>query len=107
MTTLRNNVQLGLFNRPSPETMSRATDPDTSHEAAARVLPSCTALQGQIMEKLRMFPKTGLTAGELEAMQDFKGLAPSTVRKRVSELYHAGNLRIMGRRDGMNVWGMV
>jgi hypothetical protein len=88
--------------------MTRANDYDTSRNAADRVRAACGPLHRAILAKLAMCPAgEGLTDRELETESAFADLSPSTVRKRRSELFYAGVLTRLGRRDGMTVWGLA
>lgn len=92
------------FNTPD---MHRREDHATSIEASERVARSCkTELQAAVYAKLvELGP---MTDGELEALPQFCHYGPSTVRKRRSELFHAGRVLDTGeRRSHMKVWKAV
>jgi DNA-binding transcriptional ArsR family regulator len=77
--------------------LTRATDPATSHEAAAK-LP-VTALCLRVLEALKAGPQT---THEIAART---GLAVVTVSPRIKPLRLAGLVEESGeRRDGRNVW---
>lgn len=84
--------------------MTRATDPDTSVEAAGRVRPLLSTLQAQVYHAIAAAGLDGLTDRELERLPEFSNRAPSTVRKRRSELYQANLLEPNGVRDRLTVW---
>lgn len=87
--------------------MHRKMDHATSIDAAERVAKSCrTELQGAIYDKLiELGP---MTDGELENLPQFSHYAPSTVRKRRSELFQDGRVAETGdKRDRMKVWKAV
>lgn len=69
--------------------MVRGDDVIESQRAAADVKPHTTAIQRMI---LTIIASEGPhTAKQLESRTEFRGLAPSTVRKRVSELAKSTN----------------
>lgn len=83
--------------------MVRIPSHETSIDAAKSVLPCRTVLQSQILSALKVHGP--MTDGELESLPQFSVYGPSTVRKRRSELFHDGRVRLTGeRRDRMNVW---
>jgi hypothetical protein len=89
--------------------MVHTGDPSTSYAAARAVKPSITELQYAIVQVLAVY---SMTAEELETLECFKHLGPSTVRKRVSELYHLGVIEPVGKKRNsrnclMIVWRMV
>jgi len=74
---------------PEPDRLSRATDPATSHEAAAFIAANLNALQAEVHAAfVRHGPASARQA------EDWPELAYgfSTVRKRVSELAQMGLL---------------
>ena len=87
--------------------MTRVNDHDTSIEAAASVEPKRTALQLRVLAILAGGP---MTAGEMECLPALRHLAPSTVRKRISELYQLDVIEKRGRGiwrgSSMTLWGM-
>lgn len=85
--------------------MVRGTDPVTSQRAAVDVLPKRAWIKRAILEAIATEgPKT---AGELENRHEFAYLGVSTVRKRVSELFHDGRLVRAGLRDRMALWDLA
>ncbi len=83
--------------------MFRRPDHETSIAAARSVLPCRSELQSMILAALVM--RGAMTDGELESMPAFKIYAPSTVRKRRSELFQAGQVAPTGEvRKRMKVW---
>lgn len=82
--------------------MVRGDSPVTSQAAAVRVLEKLSALQHQVLMAV-----DGLTDRELERLPQFSEYAPSTIRKRRSELWQLGRLREDGTRDGLTVWRVV
>lgn len=76
----------------------RRRDPSTSHDAADRHPRSLGALHQEVMDAFRTAERERrtLTDEELERLPQFAHLAPSTVRKRRSELYQAGWVREAG-----------
>ena len=88
--------------------MHRGDDPQTSIDAARRVRRDQVKLRRIHGTVLRAILKNGpMTDGELERLEVFADLGPSTVRKRRGELYQAGHLATHGRRSGMTVWELA
>lgn len=85
---------------------ARASDPQTSHDAADRITAKLSDLQHRVMAAVAGFGDTGATAREVDTLPDFADCGFSTVRKRVSELAKAGLLAPIGRRDGMTVYAL-
>lgn len=72
----------------------RCADATTSHAAGAAVGSRLSDLQAVVLELLERHG--AMTAKEAERLERFAALAPSTVRKRVSELARAGALTRTG-----------
>jgi hypothetical protein len=89
---------------PRLMTNARATDPETSHEAAARITTKLSRLQARVLVAVAAFGEHGATAREVETLDAFADCGPSTVRKRLSELATAEQLQTAGKRDGMTVY---
>jgi uncharacterized protein YcaQ len=85
--------------------MVRGTDAVESQRAACDVLGKLTAIQTQIVRILKA--EGPQNARELEVRDEFRDLGVSTVRKRISELFHAGRIIQAGRRDGMAIWDVA
>lgn len=70
---------------------ARRTDPPSSHEAADALLGSgvtaLAALQRAVLDAIA--ERGPITARDLELLPRFRHYAPSTVRKRASELHRA------------------
>lgn len=99
-------AQTDLFGVPAAKQdplrgMVRRTDAEEPRIAAAKHVDSRSALQQQIFDLLKANPMTDL---ELENHPSFSKYGYSTVRKRRSELFKAGQLERAGRRDGLAVW---
>ena len=77
---------------------------ETSKQAAAKTEFYATKLQQQILD---VFKTGDFTAHEIETMEQFKSLAPSTCRKRISELDHALKLFPVGKKDGMSIYSLT
>ena len=77
---------------------ARATDPETSREAAAAVQGSLGELQRRVLAVYQMAGP--MTAKEAEALDCFADLGFSTVRKRCSELVAGGYLVATDERRG-------
>jgi hypothetical protein len=92
-----------LFDYVPPPGMARSGDHDTSVDAAVKVAKVRSDLQRCVLLAFELWGP--MTARQAERLPQFAHLAPSTVRKRISELYKAGELVEEGtRRDGMKVW---
>lgn len=85
--------------------MVRGDDSVESQYAAVRQLPTRAQVSARLLAILDS--EGPQTARELETRDEFGGFAPSSIRKRVSELYHAGELVKAGRRDGMAIWAVA
>ena len=85
--------------------MVRGEGPIESQAASCKVLPHLTTIQAQILEILASDGPHNAT--ELERRAEFRALAPSTCRKRISELKAMGKTEQVGRRDGMAVWDVA
>ncbi len=116
-----------LFSYQAPDVgtppMHRATDPQTSIDAAARIEPKLSQLQADVLSAIRSAGERGMTDRELERLPWFADRAPSTIRKRRSDLYHwkdaDGNEapkvlplweadgETIVTRDGLTVWVAV
>jgi uncharacterized protein YcaQ len=94
-------TDLPLFAVPP---MHRTTDPETSRAAAAAVTRRLSDLHGRVLAAVAAVGAVGVTGAELERQPGFADCAPSTVRKRLSELNKMGRLAAAGRRDGMTVY---
>lgn len=90
-----------VLSEPTRKTagMVRGNDPETSQAAAVGLLPKLSTLQAAVLAVA-----DGRTDREIEAMPHFAQYAPSTVRKRRSELLQQGRLMADGDRDGLTVW---
>lgn len=95
---------LPLFAQPVVPPMVRRRDPETSRVAAAKVARKLSPLHAEVLDQVKRAGVRGLTGRELEQLPMFASCAPSTIRKRASELHHLGELRDSGRRDGMTVY---
>lgn len=85
--------------------MFRQSDPETSRDAAARVLPHLSELQARV--RLAFQTHGALTAKEAEQLPEFADLGFSTVRKRISELVKLEVLASAGVRDGSTVYQLA
>ena len=97
-----------LFEERKPHQLTRASDPSTSYESAARVIPKLRELQRIVYEMHQAHPG-GLTDFDLEERCGSHG---STYRTRRAELTEMGLLRDSGRKklqNGRNrvVWQLV
>jgi hypothetical protein len=87
-------------------------DPDTCEDAAERVLPVLSDLQGRVLNAFRRFDAqhcgSGATDGEIEALPEFRACRPTSVRKRRLEIERLGYIRRTDvRRKGMIVFRPV
>lgn len=86
---------------PQPEDdypLFRRADPDTSRAAGLAVAPHLSALQARVLDA---YTEHGpMTDRECETLDRFaSSVAPSTVRKRITELLRKGELEPVGVRD--------
>lgn len=86
---------------------ARASDPQTSHLAADRVTEKLSSLQQQVLTAFALIGERGGTGREVEGLPCFAECAPSTVRKRITELHRLGRLAEAGERDGLTVYRYV
>ena len=97
-------TDLPLFAEPVVPPMVRRRDPGTSREAAVKVARNLSALHEQVLAALAVAGDRGLNGRELETLPCFAQCAPSTIRKRASELLHMGRVADAGKRDGLTVY---
>jgi hypothetical protein len=102
----RESAGLPLFGEPQVRPLARREDPDTSKDAAMRIVGRLSQLQQDV---LSAYVELGpMTAKRAEKLPRFEHLGYSTVRKRTGELWRRGLLRDTGRReDGCIVFGAV
>lgn len=99
---------LDLFGAPEPPAPDhRVPDHDTSIAAAYGVRWVGQTLRARVAEAIAAAGPLGLTDIELERLAMFTKFAPSTVRKRRSELLAQGRLEKAGTRGGASVWVLV
>lgn len=82
-----------------PRALARATDPATSHKAAAAIAPRTGTLKRVILEAFVTAGEEGLTAFEAA---ERVGIEPWQVSKRVSDLRKDGLIIQVGERTGAN-----
>jgi hypothetical protein len=93
--------RLALGQEEAPPPRARTTDPETSHEAAARVAPHVAQLDNQVHASLSEVPG-GMTTRELA---DRSGIERVSVSPRMKPMEIAGRVeRTSERRDGGIVW---
>lgn len=98
--------QSGLFDDDNLGRMVHHNAMRTEVDAAARVLKVCSRLHSEVMGAF--IAHGPMTDRELERLPQFAHLAPSTARKRRSELFQAGRLIATDeRRDGLTVWAVA
>jgi hypothetical protein len=104
-------VDFGLFAPQAPikfaqdgplKSMVRRGDHATSRAAAVAVEPRLSELQAEIMAALRHHG--AMTDEEIERLSCFSMYAPSTVRKRRTDLYKMGRVRAL-KEKRMNALG--
>lgn len=77
-------------------TLARATDPETSHEAAEAIIEHLSELQADVLEYFLQAGERGLTDRDLTEHLGYFG--ESTYRTRRSELTRVGLIVDSGRR---------
>lgn len=91
--------------------LHRAADCETSVMAAERILSKLSELQRAVLRALRREHQrtaNGMTDRELESLPEFSQRAPSTIRRRRTDLVKKGLARHTGAmRDRMRVWTPV
>lgn len=103
-------MELGFdFDAPDPRRMVHADARDTEIAAAAAVQPRLNAMHDDVRKAFQA--KGPMTDEQLEQLPQFADWAPSTARKRRSELMIAGELQAVGdtvnsRNRRMVVWGL-
>lgn len=85
--------QMTLFDAP----LHRATDPNTSREAAADVAPKRGVLQQRFVEAVRELGEATASEAASLAVQHHGGLCES-VRKRATEALRLGLVEVAGER---------
>lgn len=95
---------------PSHTGLVRRGDPQPSHDAADAIATKLTPLQAEV---LAAFQGCEMSARQAERLPQFATLAPSTIRKRVSELHKRGSLYDVGRVEktlgttGSTIYGVT
>ena len=104
-------TQSRLFERTSSDWtgMVHRSDPETSTDAVKAILPRLSRLHERVLEAFQRYGP--LDDERLEGLPQFARYGPSTIRKRRSELYHAGKLirrsvSTNSRGQTMVVWGL-
>lgn len=105
--------QRGLFTGGSASVrgLVRPTDPAPAHAAAVALLPRRSKLQRLVLAAFQRAQPSPLDDDMLERLDEFARYAPSTIRKRRSELVQAGWLVAVGegrnsRGARMTRWGL-
>ena len=78
---------------------ARRSDPQESHDAAARV--PVAERERQVMEALRAGPAT------MHEVAERLGMPLTSISPRFAPLFRKGLVRKCGRRDGRTVWEVV
>lgn len=99
--------QLDIFKAPDLCGLVHRRGLPTERQSAAAIVPHRNAIQQAVLESFQRFGP--MTAEQCERLNDFASYAPSTVRKRISELQVAGDLVADGtiknsRGRPMTVW---
>lgn len=77
--------------------LHRKTDGEASRDAAERVMPKMNDLRRRVLDAIK---RNGpITALEMEELPEFYGMAPTTVRKRCSELVQMGAVKENGVKE--------
>jgi hypothetical protein len=97
-------ADLPLFASPAVPPLHRRRDPETSRRAGEQVVRRLGELHRDVLAVVSAAGARGMTGRELEELTRFEDCAPSTIRKRASELHRMGYLADGGRRDGMTVY---
>ena len=90
-TRMAYGQQPSLFDAPA-----RATDPDTSHEAATAKRSEIATARNRMLGEYRRGPYTANEAARLCVLR--YGGCHETYRKRKGELQRAGLIRLAGKR---------
>lgn len=98
-------TELFSHNDVSVKGMVHAGDPSTSHEAAHGINQCKTKLHQRVLAAFQTFG--AMTDGELEAIPEFASYGPSTLRKRRSELFQLGRLKVKAKRRNGRGFNMV
>lgn len=77
--------------------LHRKTDGEASRDAAERVMPKMNDLRRRVLDAIKRHGP--ITALEMEELPEFYGMAPTTVRKRCSELVQMGAVQEQGVKD--------
>lgn len=102
--------QADLFNQPDLRGLVHRRCLVTEVHSALAIVPHRNAIQQAVLER---FQRIGpMTAERCERLEDFVDYAPSTIRKRISELQVAGALVADGtiknsRGRPMTVWKAI
>lgn len=86
-------MNLDLFEEPVPP-MVRTPDTESAHLAEDKVKWGAKSMRAYLLQQIHILQP--VTALELEEQPAFEMLAPSTVRKRVSELKAQGKIVAVG-----------
>ena len=87
--------------------LRRATGPSPARAAAVARLPRASALQRLVLAAFQLAQPTPLDDEMLERLDEFARYAPSTIRKRRSELFQAGWLVAVGEGRNSRGWRMT
>jgi len=89
-------IQQTLFDDERPAKIARASDPETSHDAAAEMLPKLGKLEARLLSAFKRWPKTAREAAD-DAARLFNCLSgehteTESYRKRYTGLLKSGRI---------------
>ena len=73
-----------------PARLARRSDPGTSKQAAALVLPKLGRIHREVMASYRELG--AMSARQCEQLERFGDYSPSTIRRRITDLHRHGKL---------------
>ena len=93
---IHRTMQKTLFDDERPAKIARASDPETSHDAAAEMRPKLGKLEARLLSAFKIWPKTAREAAD-DAARLFNCLAGETTetesyRKRYTGLLKSGRI---------------
>ena len=95
-------IQQTLFDDERPAKIARASDPDTSHDAAAEMLPKLSALESRMADVWRQNgPLTANEAADIAALTEYTqslGANAETYRKRYDALLKKNRIVADGKK---------
>lgn len=106
MTSIPESVTLDLFSSPMRQMTHRGAR-QTEVKAAETIIPRLSELQQRLIQAYGFYGR--MTGERAEELQTFSDCAPSTIRKRITELSRSGVLVADGDEPNsrgrlMTVW---